>query len=64
MEGRVEVCVGGVWGSVCSHFWNFNDALVVCRQLGYAEGMSEKERGRLLLRKWRQRMGRGAQKMT
>ena len=34
MEGRVEVCRGGVWGAVYSG-WNFNDAQVTCRQLGY-----------------------------
>ena len=36
MEGRVEVCRGGVWGAVYdSTGWNFNDAQVTCRQLGY-----------------------------
>ena len=46
-EGRLEICVNGVWGTVCSDGLTDQDgfdidaARVVCRQLGFPEAEGE-----------------------
>ena len=34
-EGRPEVCINGVWGSICQWSWSTTDGYVFCNSLGY-----------------------------
>ena len=34
----MEICINGIYGTVCDDFWNDNNADVVCRQTGYVDG--------------------------
>ena len=34
-EGRVEICYERVWGTICDTQWDYREAQVTCRQLGF-----------------------------
>ena len=36
-EGLVQLCIDGIWGSICGSNWYYFNAEVACRQLGYSE---------------------------
>ena len=33
LEGRVEVCFGNLWGTICHNSWDNRDAGVICKRL-------------------------------
>ena len=37
-EGRVLICINGVWGTLCNSGIHYNDAGVICHELGYHRG--------------------------
>ena len=37
----MEVFYKGKWGKICTNGWDFNDAQVICRQLGFEEALAE-----------------------
>ena len=44
-NGRVEICLGGYWGTVCDKGFNELEAMIVCKQLGYPHEGAEVRTG-------------------
>ena len=36
MEGTVEICLNGTWGTIVDDGWGYQEARVVCRHLNFA----------------------------
>ena len=45
--GRLEIFLQGQWGTVCEENFDFTDATVACRQLGYSAALQEGNVGSL-----------------
>lgn len=35
--GRIEVCLNETWGTICDTHWDFTDASVLCKELGFSD---------------------------
>ena len=49
LEGRVQVCLNGVWGTVCDDGWQEENNDVVCRQIGAKLGVDILSNGIFML---------------
>ena len=45
-EGRVEIMLGGVWGTICDDHFDINGAHVICRLLGFPGALAAVTQGR------------------
>lgn len=39
LEGRLEICINQVWGTVCSVSFSADEAETVCRHLNFTSGL-------------------------
>ena len=37
-EGRLEICINGLWGTICNNDWRDSDSRIACKQLNYPGG--------------------------
>ena len=43
-EGNVEICINGIWSTICDSGWGTSDAVVACTQAGFPGGGSKLNR--------------------